>query len=120
MTGSKPTAGDLRARLPRFSGEDAAQNQPLVAALHRFAAARGVTPAQLAIAWVRAKGAELGVTVIPTIGARTPRQVLDAAEALGVALTPEEVRELEVAVPADAIAGSRCPAPMMVTLDSER
>ena len=120
LTGSKPTAGDLRAHLPRFSGENAATNQPLVAALHRIAAAKGVTPAQLAIAWVRAKGAALGVTVIPTIGARTPQQILDAAAALDVALTPEEVGELEVAVPADAIAGSRYPAPMMVTLDSER
>jgi aryl-alcohol dehydrogenase-like predicted oxidoreductase len=120
LTGSRPAPDDLRAHLPRFSPENAAHNQPLVDALHRLAAEKGVTPAQLAIAWVRAKGAALGVTVIPTIGARTPRQLLDAVDALAVELSPAEVAALEVAVPADAVAGARYPAPMMAHLDSER
>jgi aryl-alcohol dehydrogenase-like predicted oxidoreductase len=120
LTGSRPTGDDLRAHLPRFSGANAATNQPLVDALHRLAAARGITPAQLAIAWVRAKGAAQGVTVVPTIGARTPQQLADAVAAVAIELTPAEVAELETAVPAEAVAGTRYPAPMMAGLDSER
>lgn len=121
LTGSRPTGGDdLRAHLPRFTGDNATKNQTLVDALHRIAAERGVSPAQLAIAWVRAKGAALGVTVIPTIGARTPQQITDAVAAVAVALTPAEVAALEAAVPAESVAGTRYPAPMMAHLDSER
>lgn len=117
LTGSEPTAGDFRAHLPRF--EQAAKNQPLVAALRRLAEEKAVTPAQLAIAWARAKGAAQGITVIPTIGARTPRQIADAVGALAIALSPAEVAALEAAVPAEAVAGTRYPAPQMAHLDSE-
>lgn len=120
LTGSRPQGDDLRAHLPRFVGDNAASNQPLVDALHRLAAERGVSPAQLAIAWVRAKGAAQGVTMIPTIGARTPQQIDDAVAALAIALTPAEVTALEAAVPAEAVAGDRYPAPQMAHLDSER
>src|SRR5262249_2739693 len=68
LTGARPSSkGDYRANLPRFAGENQARNQPLVEALARMAAARGVRPAQLAIAWVRAKNP----TIVPVIGART-------------------------------------------------
>lgn len=120
LTGSKPSGDDTRAHLPRFAGENGVRNQALVDALGRIAAERGVTPAQLAIAWVRAKGAELGVTVIPTIGARTPRQIVDAVAALAVTLSGEEVAALAAAVPAEAVAGTRYPAQQMAHLDSER
>ncbi len=120
LTGSRPTGNDFRAHLPRFTGDNAKHNQVLVDALHRLAAARQVTPAQLAIAWARAKGDAQGITVIPTIGARTPQQITDAVAALAIELTANEVTELETAVPAQQVAGSRYPAPMMQGLDSER
>jgi aryl-alcohol dehydrogenase-like predicted oxidoreductase len=121
LTGSKPAGKtDFRAHLPRFAGANSEKNQPLVEALARAAAARGVKPAQLAIAWVRAKGAAQNVTIIPTMGARTRAQLADALSALEVTLTPAEVASLEAAVPASAIAGERYPAPAMATLDSER
>lgn len=120
LTGSKPAGDDMRAYLPRFAGDNAVKNQPLVAALHRLAADRSVSPAQLAIAWARAKGAAQGVTVIPTIGSRTPQQIADSVAALAIELTPAEVAALETAVPATAVAGERYPAPMMAHLDSER
>jgi aryl-alcohol dehydrogenase-like predicted oxidoreductase len=121
LTGSKPVEkSDFRAHMPRFAGANAEKNQPLVEALARAAAAKGVKPAQLAIAWVRAKGAAQNVTIIPTMGARTRAQLADALSALDVALTPSEVASLEAAVPASAIAGERYPAPAMATLDSER
>src|SRR5580692_963815 len=69
LTGSKTSgANDNRAHMPRFSGVNAEKNQPLVDALARLAGAKGVSPAQLAVAWVRAKGAEQGVTIVPTMG----------------------------------------------------
>ncbi|WP_437716150.1 aldo/keto reductase [Sorangium sp. So ce448] len=121
LAGSKPAgAGDMRAHLPRFSGENARKNQALVDAFVRLAERRGVTPVQLAIAWVRAKGAAQGVTVIPTMGARTRKQLEDALAGLEIALTPSDLTELEAAVPAEEIAGARYPAPMMAMLDSER
>jgi aryl-alcohol dehydrogenase-like predicted oxidoreductase len=120
LTGSRPGKGDSRAHMPRFAAVNADKNQPLVAALARLAAARGVTPAQLAIAWVRAKGAAQGVTIIPTMGARTRAQLADALAALDVTLSAEEVAELEAAVPASEIAGTRYPAPAMAHLDSEK
>jgi len=121
LSGSKPSApGDFRAHLPRFAGANGEKNQNLVAALARVAAARGVTPAQLAIAWVRAKGAAQRVNIVPTIGARKPAQLVDALAALDIALSPSEVAELEAAVPASEVAGTRYGAAALQHLDSER
>ena len=64
----RPPAGpDFRAHFPRFQGENLRRNQMLVEALQGIAAEKGVTPAQLAIAWVLSRG----VDVLPLIGART-------------------------------------------------
>src|SRR5678816_2541483 len=72
LTGAKPTGpGDFRAHLPRFTGDNRERNQRLVAALEQLAAARGVRPSQLAIAWVLAKGS----SIVPVIGARTRAQL---------------------------------------------
>lgn len=121
LAGSKPKApSDFRANLPRFTGDNARDNQRLADALAALAQERGVTPVQLAIAWVRAKGEGLGVPVIPTIGARTRRHLDEALGALELTLSDEDVRTLEAAVPADAVAGSRYPEALMADLDSER
>jgi aryl-alcohol dehydrogenase-like predicted oxidoreductase len=121
LAGSKPSgANDMRSHLPRFAGANGEKNRALVDALARLAAAKGVTPAQLAIAWVRAKGAAQKITVIPTMGARTRQQLTDALAGLDVTLTPSEVAALEAAVPASDVAGTRYPAPMMAHLDSEK
>lgn len=120
LAGSKPTGPrDFRAHLPRFTGDNGAQNQRLVDALAKVAAARGVTPVQLAIAWVRAKS-PAGAPIIPTLGARTRAQLADALAALDVTLDAAEVAALEDAVPAHAVAGTRYAAPQMQHLDSER
>ena len=120
LTGAKPATGDMRAMLPRFTGDNAAANAPLVEALARLAAARGVSPAQLAIAWVRAKSAAQGVTIIPTIGARSRAQLSEALGALAVTLSGDEVAALEAAVPHTAVAGTRYAAHGMASLDSEK
>jgi aryl-alcohol dehydrogenase-like predicted oxidoreductase len=121
LSGSKPAgAGDLRSHLPRFSGENGERNRVLVDALAGVAEGKGGTAAQLAIAWVRAKGAAQHVTIVPTLGARTRHQLNEALAALELALTPAELAALEATVPASAVAGTRYPAQMMAQLDSER
>jgi len=68
---STPAAeGDFRAHLPRFTGENGVRNRRLVETLKHLAAAKRVRPAQLAIAWVLAKGEN----IVPVIGARTRAQ----------------------------------------------
>jgi aryl-alcohol dehydrogenase-like predicted oxidoreductase len=117
LTGAQPTGpGDYRAHLPRFTGENRAKNARLVEALGRVAAAKGVRPAQLAIAWVLAKGPR----IVPVIGARTRAQLDESLGALAITLSPEEVAQLEEAVPAAAVAGSRYQEAQMQHLDSER
>jgi aryl-alcohol dehydrogenase-like predicted oxidoreductase len=120
LTGTKPRPGDSRAHFPRFAGANGEHNQAIVAALAALAAERGVTPAQLAIAWVRARGAARGVTIIPTLGSRTRAQLADALAGLDVTLSAADLAAIEAAIPADAAAGSRYPGPGMASLDSER
>ena len=117
LSGSTPGGpGDLRAHFPRFSAENRARNQGLVDALRKAAAARGVTAPQMAIAWVLARGA----TIVPVVGARTRSQLAESLGALDVGLSPDEMRRLEEAVPASAVAGARYNEQAMRTLDSER
>ncbi|HEU5061207.1 MAG TPA: aldo/keto reductase [Kofleriaceae bacterium] len=117
LTGTRPSGPqDFRAHLPRFTGENLGRNRPLVDALARLAGERGVTPAQLAIAWVRARRP----SAVPTLGSRTRAQLDEAIAALEIRLTGEEVAALEAAVPAAAVAGSRYAEAQMAHLDSER
>jgi aryl-alcohol dehydrogenase-like predicted oxidoreductase len=121
LTSAKPAGkGDIRAHMPRFSAGNAERNEPLVDALARIAAGKGVSSAQLAIAWVRAKGAAQHVTIIPTMGARTRKQLADALSSLDVSLDASEIATLEAAVPASQVAGTRYPEDHMAMLDSER
>jgi aryl-alcohol dehydrogenase-like predicted oxidoreductase len=117
LSGSAPAGpGDLRAHLPRFTGGNLARNRILIDILNRLAAERGVTPAQLAIAWVLAKSD----TIIPVVGARKRTQLDESLAALAVRLTPEEITCLEEAIPASQVAGTRYGEPQMSMLDSER
>jgi aryl-alcohol dehydrogenase-like predicted oxidoreductase len=117
LSGSIPgPRGDLRAHMPRFIGENRERNQRLVDALHSLAAERDIRPAQLAIAWVLAKGD----TIVPVIGARTRTQLAESLWALQVELSAAELRRIEEAVPASAVGGTRYPEQQMRMLDSER
>ncbi len=117
LAGSIPSdKSDFRARLPRFAGDNQAQNQRLVTALQTLAAEKGVTASQLAIAWVLARGA----TIVPVIGARTRAQLAESLAALEIKLSADELARIEAAVPAAAVAGSRYDAHQMRALDSEK
>ena len=117
LTGSKPAEkGDFRKFLPRYSGVNYQKNVSLVDALAALAADRGVSPAQLAIAWVLTRGDD----IVPVLGSRTIKQVEEALGALGLKLSDEELAILEQTVPAHEIAGTRYDKVAMSHLDSER
>ncbi|MFJ8042503.1 aldo/keto reductase [Kitasatospora sp. NPDC096147] len=88
-------ADDWRATLPRFQADALAANQALVDTVRRIAERHGATPAQVALAWVVAQGS----LVIPIPGTKTPKYLADNAGAASLALTPEDLAELD-ALPA--------------------
>jgi aryl-alcohol dehydrogenase-like predicted oxidoreductase len=108
--------GDIRNRFPRFTGENLARNQQVVERLKQIAAKKGITQSQLAVAWVLARNSN----VIPVIGARTRQQLSESLAALNVPLTSSDLSEIEAAVPADAVSGTRYDAHQMQVLDSEK
>ncbi len=114
--GRELAPGDFRSRSPRFAAGNRERNLELVEILRGIAARRGVTVAQLAIAWALARGEE----IVPLIGARTRERLDEALGAAAIALEETEVAELERALPPDAAAGERYPEAQMGMLDSER
>src|SRR4249919_2605671 len=107
---------DFRASAPRFTGDNLDRNLELVDALGSIAAARGATVAQVAIAWVMSRGAD----VVPLVGARRRDRLSEALGATDVDLDPEDLARIETAIPANAVAGDRYHAEQMAILDSER
>lgn len=114
--GTALSGTDFRAHSPRFQGENLTANLRLVDALAAIAARRGVTVAQLAIAWALSRGTD----IVPIIGARRPERWAETLGALDIELTAEELAAIESAVPAEAVAGERYAAEQMAMLDSER
>ena len=107
-------ADDYRAqRYPRTTGENLAKNQVLVDRLQAIATRRGVLSAQLALAWVLAKGQDL----VPIPGTKRRKYLEQNATAAEISLTPGEIAELEAAIPQDEVAGDRYPAPAMHAID---
>jgi len=117
LTGSRlAERNDFRKHLPRFSGPNYEQNRTLIEGLAAFAAGLGVTPAQLAIAWVLSKGTD----IVPVVGARTRNQLGESLGALDVVLSADDIAGLEASVNPDRVAGTRYDAAQMKMLDSER
>ena len=106
----------VRARMPRFNEENVRHNLELVDRLRAVADAAGVPVAQVAIAWVSGRGDD----IIPLIGARTREQLADWLAAVELDLTPEQLAQIETAVPSDSAAGDRYPQAQMAVLDSEQ
>jgi aryl-alcohol dehydrogenase-like predicted oxidoreductase len=98
-------AADFRSRAPRFQGENYTRNLAMAADVAQLAQAKGITAAQLALAWVLAQGQD--VVAIPGTKRRTYLE--QNAAAADVVLTPADLAALEQAVPRDAAAGERYP-----------
>ncbi len=109
-------AGDFRASSPRFQGENLDRNLELVEALRKVAQDKGVTVAQLAIAWVAAQDR----LIVPVIGARRRERLSEALGASDVRLTPADLAAIEDAVPQGAVSGERYAAAQLAHLDSEK
>jgi len=107
---------DFRAHSPRFQGDNLDQNLALVEALRKVAKAKGVSVAQIAIAWVAAQGKD----IVPLVGARRRDRLTEALGALDVTLDAADHAAIEKAVPKGAAAGERYAAAGMAMLDSER
>ncbi|MFF1308614.1 aldo/keto reductase [Streptomyces sp. NPDC058307] len=114
--GRSLAADDFRAHSPRFQGENLQHNLALVESLRKIAEQKGVTVAQIAIAWVASRGDD----IVPLVGARTRERLGEALGALDVTLDAADLAAIEDAVPADAAAGERYPTHQMAMLDSER
>jgi aryl-alcohol dehydrogenase-like predicted oxidoreductase len=97
---------DFRFILPRFEEAALAHNLPLVDALAAIAAARNATPAQIALAWVLARAPH--ICAIP--GMRSTMRLEENVTGANIALTPADLAEIALALPADAFQGERYPA----------
>jgi aryl-alcohol dehydrogenase-like predicted oxidoreductase len=97
---------DFRASLPRFKGEAAAANRILVTGLEAFAAARGVTAAQVALAWLLC-GDRGGAVCVPIPGTTRPHRVAENAAAASVVLGSAEIAELDRLFAPGRVVGDR-------------
>jgi pyridoxine 4-dehydrogenase len=109
-------AGDARARMPRFRPENLGRNLALVDALGEVAGAKGATVAQLAIAWVLARGQD----IVPLVGTTRRDRLAEAVDAVQLELGQDDLAAIERAVPPGAAAGDRYDERQMAMLDSER
>ncbi len=94
---------DFRRSNPRFSGDNFSKNFQLVESIKAIALQKGVTPAQLALAWVLAQGDD----VIPIPGTKRMNYLQQNAAAAEIELTSDELLDIEKAFPPQSVAGDR-------------
>jgi aryl-alcohol dehydrogenase-like predicted oxidoreductase len=105
--------GDYRRNAPRFQGENFEHNIKLVERVTEIAAARGATPAQVALAWVLSRGED----VVPIPGTKRRKYLEENARAAEIELSPEDLRRIdEIARPGGA-GGARYPEASMHTVN---
>jgi aryl-alcohol dehydrogenase-like predicted oxidoreductase len=109
-------ASDFRTRSPRFHGKNLDANLALADKLRAIAQGIGASPAQVAIAWVAAQGAD----IVPLVGARRRDRLTEALGALAIKLTPAQLATLGQAFPHGVAAGARYPEAQLAHMDSER
>ncbi len=103
--GTKFDSTDFRSTIPRFSEDNRKTNQALVDVIRSFAAARGVTPAQIALAWLLAKKP----WIVPIPGTTKLERLQENLGGVEVALSPEDVNVLEDASSKVKLEGARYP-----------
>ncbi|MBF6196217.1 aldo/keto reductase [Nocardia implantans] len=104
FTGTADTS-DFRSSMPRFTGENAVRNAELLEPLRAIADARGITLAQVALAWVHAQAGVHDLAVVPIPGTRSRTRLADNVAAATIALTADELAALEPI--AGRVAGTR-------------
>jgi aryl-alcohol dehydrogenase-like predicted oxidoreductase len=104
---------DWRRHSPRFQGENFQRNLQLVERVKQIAARRGLTPAQLALAWLLARGQD----VVPLFGVTQRRHLEENLGAVSVRLDADELRQIDEVAPKGAAAGARYPESGMRTVN---
>jgi aryl-alcohol dehydrogenase-like predicted oxidoreductase len=97
---------DYRRNSPRFQGENFARNLALVASIEAIAKDKGVTPAQLALAWVLARGND----IVPIPGSKSIAHLEENIAATEIALTAEELARIDEVAPKGVASGDRYPS----------
>jgi aryl-alcohol dehydrogenase-like predicted oxidoreductase len=118
LTGTIKSSSDLlpsdfRHRHPRFQGENLGKNLRIIERIERIAQERHCTPAQLALAWVLARGED----IVPIPGTKHRKYLEQNAAALSVQLTQDDLQQLEEAAPQGITAGARYPEHGMKTVN---
>jgi aryl-alcohol dehydrogenase-like predicted oxidoreductase len=113
---TKFPAQDFRNRLPRFQPENLRRNAELVKRVEAIAKEKGCTAAQLALAWLLAKGEN----IVPIPGTKRRKYLEQNAAAAAINLSAAEMKKIEAAIPAEAVAGRRYPEDMMKRVDTGR
>ena len=103
-------ANDRRREHPRFAAANFARNATLLATLRAVAAGHGATPAQVAIAWLLARGDD----IVPIPGTKRVDRVEENAAAADLALTGQDLARLDAAFPPGVTAGDRYPPDQLV------
>ena len=102
--------GHLKRTFPRFMPENFEHNSKLVEPVVQLAVKKGVTPAQIAIAWVLAVGKQPNMpTIVPIPGSTKPERVRENCDAAKVELTAQETEELTQLALAFEVQGDRYP-----------
>jgi aryl-alcohol dehydrogenase-like predicted oxidoreductase len=96
---------DFRRRSPRFQGENFRKNLDLVDRIEELAREKGVTPSQLALAWVLHRGDD----IVPIPGTKHVKLLEENVRAAEVRLSPEEMQRIDEIAPKGAAAGERYP-----------
>jgi aryl-alcohol dehydrogenase-like predicted oxidoreductase len=97
------TRGDFRRGTPRFEGENFTRNLDVVERVRTIATEKAVTPGQLALAWVQARGDD----VVPIPGTKRRTYLEENVAALDVQLTADDIAELEAVASTGAVSGAR-------------
>ena len=98
-------ADDWRRNNPRFQGDNFRRNLAMVDRVARVAARKGCTPAQLALAWVLARGGD----IVPIPGSKRRERLEENAAAADIRLTPEDLQEIDALLPPGMASGTRYP-----------
>lgn len=107
--------GDIRAAMPRFTGEALAHNLRAVAAYDALAAEINCTPAQLSLAWVLSRAGH----VVPIPGTRSIAHLEENVGAIRVTITPEIAARIDAIFAPGEISGARYSAAMQAQIDTE-
>jgi aryl-alcohol dehydrogenase-like predicted oxidoreductase len=110
-------AEDIRRRLPRFQSENVDKNLQLRSGLEGIARRKNATLAQLAIAWTIAQGTRAGVTIVPIPGAKSRKHLEENLGAAAVALSADDLDEIDRLAAPGAAAGTRYPTGQMHRLN---